>query len=402
MREKLNFPRFLIVVSCSVMLALVPLASCKRVERGTPQTVLDAIDQVRQQYCPDRRLEVFTITCETRGANLKVLGEVSNPAAKQALMKALRNVARHFKIEEEISILPEARLGKQRFGVIKVGVANLRAEPRHSAELVNQMLMGRSAILLKQKDEWFFGHVDDGYLGWFTSGSIVRMDSLKLAAWQKSDLLRFADFGGKIRSAPDENALPIFDIVLGGLLQRGDQNRGSASRSAWTQVVLPDGRAGYLLSQTLTSGMPSVATVGAGARIVNTAQRFLGIPYLWGGTTVRGFDCSGFTQTVFAQHGIHLLRDASQQARGGQIVERDKGFKKFRAGDLLFFGHSPEKITHVAISLSGARFIHASDYVHINSLDPNDADYDEHRARTFQFARRYLQEPVAISGGGRL
>jgi len=405
MREKLNFPRFLIVVSCSVMLALVPLASCKRVERGTPQKVLDAIEQVRQNYCPDRRLEVFDITAETRGANLKLLGEVSNPAARQALLKALKSAARGFKIEEEIALLPSPQLGKRRLGIVNVSVANLRAQPRHSAELVNQMLLGSSVELLKQKNNWFYGRVEDGYLGWLTAGSIVRADSFLLAEWQGSDLAMFVEFDGKIRSKPDDTSLPVSDAVLGGLLRRSEAAKTKTLPPGWAQVELPDRRIGYLPSQSLSGGTPRAVAIGAAARLVNTAQRFLGIPYLWGGTTVNGFDCSGFTQTVFLHNGIHLLRDASQQTRGGAAVEIDENFANLRAGDLLFFGNSPEKITHVAISLSGARFIHASEiqgFVRINSLDPNDADYDAYRARTLQFARRYLKEPVPISGSGRL
>jgi cell wall-associated NlpC family hydrolase len=399
MQEWLHIRR-LIARLCMSFLIIAQHTGCKRVQRGTPDVVLETIEQVRQRYCPDRRLEVFDINVQVRGANLKLSGEVSNPVARQALVKSLRTVAHTYKIEEEIVVLPEPRLGHQRFGVINVSVANLRSAPRHSAELINQMLTGSSVALLKQTGDWFYGQVEDRSLGWLNAGSLVRTDSAGLAAWQLSELLRFADLGGKIRVEPDENALPISDVVLGGLLRRGEQNREAASRSAWTQVVLPDGRAGYLLSQTLSSGMPSAVPIGAGARIVATAQRFLGIPYLWGGTTVRGFDASGFIQTVFAQNGIRLLRDASQQAREGEVVEIDDAFANLRAGDLLFFGNSPEQITHVAISLSGPRYIHASDYVHINSLNPKDADYDETRARTLQMARRYLHVPP-ISGRGK-
>ncbi len=399
MRDK--FIRQVFALTSAGMVVLFMLISCKRVERGTPQVVLDTIEQVRERFCPDRRLAVFEITPDVRGANLRLAGEVSSTAAKQALIKAIRSVAREYKIEEEIVVLPKAELGKKRFGIVNVSVANLRGAPKHSAELVNQMLLGSSVTLLKNRENWFYGQVDDGYIGWLSEGSVVRVDSSALAEFQKGDLVRYIGWVGKIRSKPDDNSPPISEIVLGGVLRRKEEQKESAEKTGWTLVSMPDGREGFLPTHFLSTSVPSPTVAGAGARLIATAERFLGVPYLWGGASVHGFDCSGFTQIVFAQNGIPLLRDASQQTREGVAVEIDDDFKNLQAGDLLFFGESAEKITHVAISMAGARFIHASDYVRINSLDPDDEDYAQSRARTLQFARRYLKEPTPMLGRGK-
>jgi len=399
MRDK--FIRHVFTLASAGMIVLFMLTNCKRYESGTPQFVLDTIEQVRERYCPDPRLAVFNITPEVRGANLKLTGEVSTTTAKQALIKAMRSVARDYKIEEEIVVLPDAELGKKRYGIVNVSVANLRGAPKHSAELVNQMLLGSSVALLKKREDWFYGQVDDGYIGWLSAGSVVRIDSSAVAEFQTSDLVRFIGWIGKIRSKPDDNAPPISEITLGGVLHRREEQKESAEKTGWTMVSLPDGREGFLPTHFLSSSAPSPTVAGAGARLIATAEKFLGVPYLWGGASVHGFDCSGFTQIVFAQNGIPLLRDASQQAREGVAVEIDDDFKNLQANDLLFFGASKEKITHVAISLSGPKFIHASDYVRINSLDPDDADYAESRARTLQFARRYLKEPTPMLGRGK-
>lgn len=387
-----------------VIVLAVLLATCKRVERGTPQKVLDAIEQVRQQYCPDRRLEVFDIGVEVRGANLKLSGEVSRGEAREALVREVKSVARNFKVEDEVAMLPDPQLGTRRFGIVSVSVANLRAEPRHTAEMVNQVLLGSTVTLLKRKGEWVFGRAEDGYLAWLTAGSLVQTDSLGLEQWRGSDLAMFADLDGQVLSEASATSLPVSDLVLGVMLRRVGQPSDNRSRPGWTQVELPDKRHGYVPSRTLIHRPNTVSAIGAGARLVNTAQRFLGVPYLWGGTTANGLDCSGFTQTVFRLNGIQLLRDASQQARGGKAVEIDKTLAGLRVGDVLFFGNSPEKITHVAISLGGARFIHScSDYgVRLNSLDPKERDYDADRARTLRMARRYLEEPWPISGRGKL
>lgn len=385
----------LTIVGAMLLVAL--LSSCKRVERRTPQKVLDAIEQVRQQFCPDRRLEVFDIAVEVRGANLKLTGELTSQDARAALVTAVKSVARNFKVEDEVVVLPDPQLGGRRFGIVEVSVANLRAEPRHSAELVNQVLLGSTVALLKHWDGWFYCRVEDGYLGWLTAGSVLQADSLALAQWRGSDLAMFAGLDGQLLSEPEETSLPVSDLVLGAMLRRA-----SMPRAGWGQVELPDRRLGYVPSRLLAHRSETVAAIGAGVRLVNTARRFLGVPYLWGGTTVNGFDCSGLAQTVFRQNGMQLLRDVSQQARGGRPVEIDESFANLRAGDLLFFGSSPEKTTHVAISMGSARFIHASDFVRINSLYPQHPDYDEQRARTLQLARRYLEEPWPISGRGKL
>lgn len=117
---------------------------------------------------------------------------------------------------------------------------------------------------------------------------------------------------------------------------------------------------------------------GSAARresLKNTALRFLGVPYLWGGTTPKGFDCSGLVQRVFRLNGILIPRDSDMQARFGR-ARTPGGADELRGGELLFFGNSPAQITHVAISLSEGLFVHAHGQVRINALLPDHPLFD--------------------------
>jgi cell wall-associated NlpC family hydrolase len=124
----------------------------------------------------------------------------------------------------------------------------------------------------------------------------------------------------------------------------------------------------------------------------------MGIPYLWGGTSSKGFDCSGFTKTVYFLHGVIIPRDASQQALVGKLVDETGDFSKLQPGDLLFFGEKAteqnpkERVVHVAIYIGNKRFIHAGNPIRVNSLDPSDELYDAHNATRYLRAKRIVGE----------
>jgi cell wall-associated NlpC family hydrolase len=182
----------------------------------------------------------------------------------------------------------------------------------------------------------------------------------------------------------------VCDVTAGALLGGKEYNR------EWFAVSLPDGRTGFILK---TSGMDYAqwkeTRNPSPDNIEKTAKSFLGIPYLWGGTSPKGFDCSGFTKTVFKLNGIGLQRDADQQGMAGENVPLEKDMSMLKKGDLLFFGgkatpRMPERITHVGIYLGQKEFIHCSSLVKINSFDPFSSIYNEHLLHRLVKVKRYL------------
>jgi len=376
-------------------------SGCKRVRftSGPPPQISAAIDSVRQVYCPDRRLAVFDINTRVRGKNVSITGELDNRDAIAALTSATKNAAKGYKVELDLRLLPENHLGKQVYGLVVSTVANLRAEPRYSAELVSQLLLGTKLKLLKQKDGWFYVQGEDGYLGWLNRAFFKRGDAQMLQDWFGRPLFVYKRRTGTLRKKPDPTSLPVSDLTGGCIVVGLDETKG------WLKSELPDGRVGYAAKRYFVDYEAwKTDRAESGKAIAEMALKFNGIPYLWGGTSPKAMDCSGFTQTVYKWNGIQLLRDASQQYRQGKPIDPGRHFKNLLPGDLLFFGPKKDKIIHVGIYLGKRRFIHSSGRVKINSLDPKAADFNEYRYNTFIGARRIIlpETPDEPARGGSL
>jgi hypothetical protein len=353
----------------------------------------DALAPVRERFAPDRRLARFDVTLDPQPHGLIARGDVESPAAREAAITALRAAAGPAVIDR-IAVLPDPALGEARFGVVRVSVANVRARPSHQSELVTQAVMGWTVRVLKTESGWYLVHTDpDGYLGWIEELQIARLTAEGKKSWDAARRVITTVPFGIVRETAAIDAPAVSDLVAGALM------KAVTASGPWTSVELPDGRTGLVRTDEIadldtwsTSHRPTADG------IVRTARQFMGVPYLWGGTSAKGFDCSGFAKTVFHLHGIELPRDTDQQAREGEAVPLDDGFAHLRTGDLLFFGSKAtpgkaERITHVGIYLGGLEFIHASGLVRRNSLDRASPIHSESlRARLLR-VRRLLRQP---------
>ena len=169
---------------------------------------------------------------------------------------------------------------------------------------------------------------------------------------------------------------------MGGLVRPVTDSRSKAVRKGrFLACMLPSGRTGWIQKGDVADFAVRTASLKPdGSSIVETAMHFLGVPYMWGGTSIKEADCSGLVLCVYFMNGILLPRNTSQQVRAGVPVELDS----LEPGDLLFFGtpatdDKPERVNHVGIYIGGGRFIHASQLVRISSLDPSEPDYYERK-----------------------
>jgi gamma-D-glutamyl-L-lysine dipeptidyl-peptidase len=348
-----------------------------------PDEVTAIIKAVGQSAAPDRRLAVFAITAEMRGDTVVVRGETTVTAACDSLRAAFMR-AGISPLRCQVEMLPHASLGDRTCGVINVSTASLYSGPHYDREIVNQGLLGEPVTILR--DLGLFTHVQlsDGYVG-YISGSITAMTPEELAAWQQRPMVIYMKHWGEVHSEKKESSYPVADIVLGASVALVKKE------GKWLRVATPDGREGYLHRDDVMEEVQfKNQKKPTPEELVHTARQFTGYPYLWGGFSSKGLDCSGFTKTVYKMHGITLPRDANMQVNAGKAVTLDSTYAALQPGDLLFFGRSARHITHVGMYIGGYRFIHASDWVLINSLNPKDPDFNAHRVRDLQAVRRIL------------
>ncbi len=258
-------------------------------------------------------------------------------------------------------------------------VADVRREAAHSAELLTQLIMGETARALKTQGDWHLVRLADDYHGWIRSWYVRDTEGSAVDAYGSSANAVVAANVGYAYSEPDERSVPVADVVAGVRLEAGGSVRG------FRRVSLPGGRSGFMREGDLA---PPPAGPPDRARLVERARRFLGIPYLWGGTSAKGFDCSGLVKRVYAMEGVPLPRDSDQQALVGSLIPRGEA-DRAAPGDLLFFGEGGA-VSHVAIHVGAGTFIHAHGEVRLTSLAPGDERYEEKFAGIFLFGRSII------------
>jgi len=338
-----------------------------RLNDALAQVLADAGQDHRTVYIRARVLppDASTVELETSDAALaeRVLARLDLAGAERASLR--------------LALLP-APGAPERLVVIS-SVADVRRAPSHQAELVSQGVYGDVLQPLKADGDWILVRMDDAYLGWVRSWHVAPTTVSSRGAFEARARHRLADPVAQVLAEPVADGLPVSDAVVGTPLVVTP-----GGRRGWVAVELPDGRGGFLRSRQVEK-RPARARPRP-ADLVRTGLRFLGTPYLWGGNTPKGFDCSGLVQRIYRLHGVVLPRDADMQAHFG----KDKSGippSAWRPGDLLFFGAGAGRITHVAMVLPGGAFLHAFGQVIVNSLDTNHAGYREDLARIWRGCR---------------
>lgn len=301
---------------------------------------------------------------------------------------------------------------EKRWAVVELSTIYMRQQSDYESALETQELMGTVVEIVGEKGYWREIVSPQPYKAWATAKGLTEMSAAQIQEYNNAPKVQFTDLYGHLYSEPNLKSPTICDLVGGAILRLSKKN------GAWTEVLLPSGKKGWVISKSIKNheGDISIAK-GEGnsesisdakmEEIISEAEKLLGVPYLWGGMSAKGVDCSGLVRISYLMNGILLPRNASQQIFCGDKVpmEIDTRFweehnrkspefttemqgrvKNLKRGDLVFFGTPAEgekkqRVTHVGIYLGNNHIIHSSHMVRINSLIPTDEDYYENSHR---------------------
>ena len=373
----------------SFFVICIVLFSCEEKSEIT-QEIQKIYSILKVKFAPDKRVALFDINFKMANNNLVLEGETTSKKALFILLDSLTN--RKIKFTNTVRMLPDSAVGNLKYAVARNSVINIRSAPKHSAELGTQGLLGMSLKVLDKKGDFYRIQTPDSYISWVDKGGITRMNLKEFNSWNESKKVIFTEVFGYVYADKTANATIISDITLGGLLKY------IAEDVFFYKVQYPDNRVGFIKKNEAVIYKKWLQNVNLSRESFEViARKMVGFPYLWGGTSSKGMDCSGFTKIVYLMNGFIIPRDASQQINAGKTVDKNLDFKDLQKGDLLFFGSKATKskkqrVVHVGIWLGNNKmeFIHASGNVHLSSMDSSHTEYDEFNKNRYLGSRRYL------------
>ena len=198
------------------LLSISLLFSCSRFKVKT-LTYHGLNDSIRNIYAPDKRVAVYNISLSPNLEYLILRGESDQPKAIEILKERLEEKGIPFL--DSINILPDSSVGVKKYGVVNNSVANIRSNPRHSAELATQVLLGTGVKVLKKSGDFNLIQVPDGYISWVDNGGIVLMDERDYSIWSDSEKIIFTKSVGVVYKSKDNEGEILSDFVIGAQLK---------------------------------------------------------------------------------------------------------------------------------------------------------------------------------------
>ena len=374
-----------ILLSISILMAISCQEKTKDQSNEAEQYILDT----KEEFAPDKRIALFNIKAEGSKDSYILKGESNLPQAVKKLKAKLDSEG--IKYTDSIRMLPDDNF-KDKLGLVNISVANLRSNPAHSAELATQATLGMPVKVFKVEGDWFYIQTPDGYLAWVDKGGIVLKSTKEFSSWLDAEKVIYLRAFGSSFEEGDSTSQVVSDLVAGDILEVIREKNG------FFEVQYPDLRKAFIKkeeAQLYGDWLNSLEQKEED--LVATSKQLMGLPYLWGGTSPKGVDCSGFTKTIYFLNGMIIPRDASQQVHTGTLVDSTKNFENLIPGDLLFFGRkatdsTSEKVVHVGMWIGNNKFIHSSGKVHISAVDTTLKEFDEFNLNRYLRTKRILKK----------
>ncbi len=282
-------------------------------------------------------------------------------------------------------------------GVVLSNVISLFATADTDSERVTQALMGQPVIAEGGQKDWYYVQTWDTYRGWVQGWAIELFEDGSAPRYASSGPVAvIRELWVDVHEQPNERSAIMTKVTIGVELE------STNSDAEWIELHLPSGKKGYIRkheARLINKDLANTIWLPDPDKLIETASRFIGVPYLWGGCSPFGIDCSGFVQLVHKLHGISLLRDAPMQAGDHrcQPVAREN----VRTGDLVFFGKGKEPdvslVTHIGIAMDNDWFIHSGGMggVQVTRFDDPNSRY----FKRYWGARRMRYDTLDAGGG---
>jgi cell wall-associated NlpC family hydrolase len=235
------------------------------------------------------------------------------------------------------------------FGICNISIIPCRAEPSNKSEMISQLLFGEHFIILEEKDDWVkIKNASDKYESWINQKQFI---SIKESTFNSIDCSPKTIVSELFALINNKKTNHNFPVPMGSYLPIFNNGNFIIEENSEYSIDISSTKSNFTLDIN---------------KLIQTAFVFLNTPYLWGGKSCFGIDCSGFAQICFATQGIFLPRDAYQQAEIGYPLSF---VEEAQAGDLAFFDNEDGKIIHVGIVLNDSHIIHASGKVRVDPFD---------------------------------
>lgn len=357
-----------------ILFALVVAVSGVVAWAATP---VEALADLKARIAPDKRTAVWDVTATQQGGKWVISGTVGTQTQKKAIQAAMLKGG--YRYTDKITVLEDGIPAAKKWALVKLSIATLRTEPKHSAEMATQGIMGSPVKVLEKCDDWYRVQMADDYIAYVPESSLSFKTESQMKAWRKAKRYIVTAYDSRLVTEANGDET-VSDLVMGNILEY------KTAQGKWLKLATPDGRVGWVEAADVAELSQWSQQSFSADQIEKTARRMMGSGYLWGGTTTKVTDCSGLTKVCYLSNGIILQRDASQQALTGKIMKKGTDWHQYETGDLLFFGNEKTgRVTHVGLYLRNGKYIHCSGQVKINSLDPTASDYP------------YLYSPLSAS-----
>ncbi len=373
------------------LLTAVLVTSCNSSEENERLiTARDVIAEVSGEFVPDKRVARFEVEAIKNEGGLILNGESNLPEAVQSLRSRLEQ--KNIVFIDSIELLPGKMMENASNALVKISVANLRSNPAHSAELATQATLGTPLKVLKVENEWFLVQTPDKYLSWVDGGGLETLSDEEFQNWKNISKVVFKQPFGFAYEEANTASPVVTDLVAGSILELQEEQEN------FYKVKYPDGVTAYIQKEAAQLYDEWIAQLDPSAEnLIKTSRALMGLPYLWGGTSAKGVDCSGYTKTIFFLNGMIIPRDASQQVHTGTLVDSTRNFDNLIPGDLLFFGRpatdtTSEKVVHVGMWVGNNQFIHSSGRVRVSSIDSAARDFDKFNYNRYLRTKRLVSE----------